>query len=152
MKNELHVLKILIKYQVNEIKRKIIHMLGGYTDTEMNIKLDQGIRSYITKYHIQDLKAYFCIKRAKLKDLGPEDIADIKRKICHAFADRLEPFVEFSLFRLDDPDSEIATIIGSMRLLVPEHGGELDLGLSDWHAEWQPLFNAKVDRGGDRQP
>ena len=131
MKNTLHVLKLLIKYQVNEIKRKIIHMMGGYTDTEMNIKLNQGIRSYVTNYHIQDLKAYFCIKRAKLKDLGPEDIGDIKRKICRAFADRLEPFVEFTVLRLDDPDSEVATIVGSMRLLVPSMGGELELDFSD---------------------
>lgn len=145
-------MKILIKGKVNEAKRKIIHKLGGYTDTEMNIKLNQGIRSYVTNYHIQDLKAYFCIKRAKLKDLGPEDIADIKRKICRAFVDQLEPFVEFSLFRPDDPDSEFATIIGSMRLLVPEHGGELDLDFFDWPAVWQEHFTAKVDRGGDRQP
>lgn len=137
--------------QVNEIKRKIIHMLGGYTDTEMNIKLNQGIRSYITEHHIQDLKAHFCIKRAKLKDLGPDDIADIKRKICRAFADRLEPFVEFTVLRLDDPDSEVATIVGSIRLLVPKHGGELDLDFFDWHAVWQEHFTAKVDRGGDRE-
>lgn len=146
----MHILKILIKCKVNEAKGKIIHKLGGYTATDMNIKLNQGIQSHITQHHLQDLHAYFCVPRDKVKALGPADIDDIKRKIFRSLSEHLEPFVEFTVLDcLDDPESGIVTIMGGMRLLVPEHGGEFDLDYFDRHAVWQEHFTAKVDRGGD---
>lgn len=137
---------ILIKGMANEVRRKIIHKLGGYDLFDLNMKVNHAIQAHIEHYHLQDLSAYFCIPRDRIQYASPDDI---KTKICHGLSEYLDPFVEFRILdRLDDPESNVVTIMGRMRVLILKHGGELNLDISDWPALRKDADAAEVDRGG----
>lgn len=143
-------MKILIKGKVNEAKRKVIHKLGGYDEFDMHMALNPPMPARITHLDLEDLRVMLKFQKY---DVYKHTAEDAKRQIVRTFLPKLEQFIEFTVLEhLDSPESGLVTVVGTLSLLRPKHGGELSFDNYDWYKIWKDSEDEEVDRGGNRKP
>lgn len=147
-------MKILIKGKVNEAKRKVIHKLGGYTETEAEAEVigNTTLQTPVHYVTLLDLKTLVCTQEISMNDLAVVPEIMFKREICRKLAENLMEFTSFSLCGPLNPDFCHYCMTGEIKVLRPELGGVLIYEDYRGPALRKDSEDAEVDRGGDPQP
>lgn len=143
-------MSILIKGKANEVKRKIIRKLGGYTQEDFVHALTTEDRlQYRPKtYSVEELYAAVRISNVELKRV-PQEV--FKRDICRQISEYLMKYAEFSLSGPVFCDLPYYDMIGTIKVLQTEMGGVVNLENYHGPALRKEDDAAEVDRRGGLQ-
>lgn len=143
-------MSILIKGKANEVKRKIIRKLGGYTEKDLLHALTAESRFpyRCQSYRLEELYASVRISKLELERV-PQEI--FKRDICRRISEYLMEYAEFSLSGPVFCDLPYYDMIGTIKVMRLENGGVVNLDNYYGPALRKEADATEVDRGGGLQ-